>query len=117
MAPAMARRALDDLAHGLTTEERATLDLLVSELVTNAVLHAGVAEGEAGMTLHVLLDSEGIRVEVRDRGRGFEKSAPVPRPSGRGGYGLLLVERMAARWGVAGPNGAKVWFEIDRAAS
>jgi anti-sigma regulatory factor (Ser/Thr protein kinase) len=116
-APAMARRAVDGLADRLSDQERSTLHLLVSELVTNAVLHAGVTGEGGSVLLHVDVGGRGIRVEVRDQGRGFTKKRPAPRAPGRGGYGLFLVEQMATRWGVHGAPGARVWFELDRAAS
>jgi anti-sigma regulatory factor (Ser/Thr protein kinase) len=116
-APAMARRAVDGLADRLSEQERSTLHLLVSELVTNAVLHAGVADRDSRVLLHVTVAGGAIRVEVRDKGRGFTKQVPQPREEGHGGYGLFLVDKMAARWGVHGERGARVWFELDRAAS
>ncbi|GAA2112357.1 ATP-binding protein [Streptomyces synnematoformans] len=75
-------------------EERAVL--VVSELVTNAVVHARV-RGREVLTRFVRLDG-GVRIEVHDA----SDVRPVPRaPDGSGGFGLLLVEEFADRWGVA----------------
>jgi anti-sigma regulatory factor (Ser/Thr protein kinase) len=111
-APALARRALDErVAHGFGDEQSGTLRLLVTELVTNAILHAG-APGTP-VLLRVEVGPARLRVEVHDRGPGFEKHDPKPRGS-RGGYGLFLVERMSSRWGVHRNEGTYVWFELDR---
>ena len=84
--------------------------LLVSELVTNAVLHA-----RTELTLVLRMTSRGVRVEVRDSNpaspvvRHYEEEAMT-------GRGLALVEQLAERWGVE-PNGSgkAVWFELDGA--
>jgi anti-sigma regulatory factor (Ser/Thr protein kinase) len=111
-APALARRALDErIDHGFDDEQTGTLLLLVSELVTNAILHAG-APGTP-VLLRVEAGPAHLRVEVHDRGPGFEMHTPKPRGS-RGGYGLFLVERMASRWGVHRNANTYVWFELDR---
>jgi anti-sigma regulatory factor (Ser/Thr protein kinase) len=108
-APALARRALDErLDHGFDDEQSGTLLLLVSELVTNAILHAG-----APVLLRVEAGPARLRVEVHDRGPGFERHTPKPRGS-RGGYGLFLVEHMSSRWGVHRNASTYVWFELDR---
>ncbi|MGV9938832.1 ATP-binding protein [Streptomyces sp. NPDC003401] len=93
-----------------------TLILLVSELVTNAVVHTGcpavlrlsLPDAEAGRTT--------VRLEVAD-GSG---RAPVPRCAGdeaTGGRGLALVDGLADRWGwsVEG-HGKRIWCELDRCA-
>ena len=112
-APAMARRAVAErVNHRVEDEQRGTLLLLVTELVTNAVLHAG-APGSP-VLLRVKVAPAFLRVEVHDRGPGFELHTPKPRGSS-GGYGLFLVERMSDRWGVQRNETTYVWFELDRA--
>jgi anti-sigma regulatory factor (Ser/Thr protein kinase) len=85
--------------------------LLTSELVTNAVVHAGTA-----LRLAVSYDWPELVVEVSD---GSE--LPVTEPGRRsspvapdvGGRGLLLVEFLAARWGVRRETSGKtVWFAL-----
>jgi anti-sigma regulatory factor (Ser/Thr protein kinase) len=111
-APALARRAVEErVDHGYDDEQTGTLLLLVTELVTNAVLHAG-APGSP-VLLRVTVDPAQLRVEVHDRGPGFEMHKPKPRGSS-GGYGLFLVERMSDRWGVNREGDTYVWFELDR---
>jgi anti-sigma regulatory factor (Ser/Thr protein kinase) len=111
-APALARRAVEErVDHGYDDEQAGTLLLLVTELVTNAVLHAG-APGSP-VLLRVTVAPQHLRVEVHDRGPGFEMHKPKPRGSS-GGYGLFLVERMSDRWGVNREGDTYVWFELDR---
>jgi anti-sigma regulatory factor (Ser/Thr protein kinase) len=114
-APAMARRAVDErVDHGCDEEQTGTLMLLVTELVTNAVLHAG-APGTP-VLLRVQVAPARLRVEVHDRGPGFQMHTPKPRGS-HGGYGLFLVERMSDRWGVHRNETTYVWFELDRSGN
>jgi anti-sigma regulatory factor (Ser/Thr protein kinase) len=94
--------------------DRSALDdirLLVSELVTNSVRHSG-APG-ARVALDVESRGESVRVEVSDGGRGFEPRAREKAHDEVGGWGLHLVERIAARWGVQTGRRTRVWFEID----
>ena len=108
-APAAARGALDQIAHALTAERLRDVRLLVSELVTNSVRHA---EG-AAVRLIVSVAGGVLRVEVHDPGRGFELKAPPEDPLRASGWGLVLVEELADRWGVDGTPRTRVWFEMD----
>jgi two-component sensor histidine kinase len=113
-APAAARVALGRIP-GLDRDSRETLALLVSELVTNSVVHGGLA-ANSRVTLTVSV-SDAIAVAVSDPGGGFSRRAFGPRREGEGGWGLQLVERLARRWGIdAGPP-TMVWFELERAAA
>lgn len=93
---------------GFSPSTVAALTLLVSEVVTNAVLHPD-APGTVG--LRVQMNHERVRVEVSDPGDGF---TPKPRDPDRfeGGLGLYLVQRAAARWGVVQEPNTTVWFEL-----
>lgn len=86
----------------------ADTELVVSELVTNAVLHAGTAG-----RLRLRLVEGRVRVEVLDEGGGEPREQPVDllRPGGRG---LLIVGEVAAGWGVehVDGDGKVVWAEI-----
>jgi anti-sigma regulatory factor (Ser/Thr protein kinase) len=99
----MAREGIDpDLNH--------TVCLLTSEVVTNAVVHAGL-KGEDKIVLAARMAPEFVRVEVRDPGSGFD---PDVRHDASG-YGLRMVDMLASRWGVdRDEKGCRVWFEVDR---
>lgn len=86
--------------------------LLTSELVTNAVRHAGL-DDQNEIEVTVSVNSRILRITVRDRGPGFDPEAVVPR-SDEGGWGLDLLRRLSSRWSVdRGSAGTDVWFEID----
>ncbi len=81
--------------------------LLTSELVTNALLHART---QVAMT--IVVNPPRVRVEVCDDDSQLPemREAAGEETSGRG---LLLVEMLAAAWGVRGRDGGKcVWFEV-----
>jgi len=85
--------------------------LLVSELVTNSVLHAQMSDEES-IELHVHVDRGRVRVDVTDAGPGFEPSEPEPSRNMESGWGLTLLRRLAERWGVRRNHKTTVWFEI-----
>jgi anti-sigma regulatory factor (Ser/Thr protein kinase) len=110
-APAAARALLADLLDERLDElDLFDVSVLVSELVTNAVRHAGADERQT-VLVHVAIAPGVVRVEVCDRGPGFTApEVPRPRPQG-GGNGLVLLARMSSDWGVAEHGGTCVWFE------
>ncbi|MER7622216.1 MULTISPECIES: ATP-binding protein [Streptomyces] len=86
--------------------------LLVSEIVTNACLHAG------GPEELVLRHAHGVlRVEVSDRSPEPPRRQAPRSPALPGGHGLILLDRLAGDWGTeARPNGGVgkvVWLEIS----
>lgn len=95
--------ALPHLAQ--TTRER--IELMVSELTTNAVKHA-----DSPFNVTVVTDVDRVRVEVNDEG----EKAPVPRhpaPTDASGRGLVIVQALADEWGVDVHDGDKtVWFSL-----
>jgi anti-sigma regulatory factor (Ser/Thr protein kinase) len=112
-AAAAARLALDGLASRVPARRMRDLRLLVSELVTNAVRHAGLTRDEH-IRLLVDIGDQLVHVEVHDPGRGFVPTAPSPDPARASGWGLYLVDELADRWGVDGVGrGTRVWFELD----
>jgi anti-sigma regulatory factor (Ser/Thr protein kinase) len=117
-APSLARAAIMGFSDGreIPPAKLATLTLLVSEIVTNAVIHSGAAPHSEILLCARLLDQSAVRVEVIDRGGGF---TPVPRDPNRpgGGYGLYLVDKEAERWGVDREGGTRVWFELATTTS
>jgi serine/threonine-protein kinase RsbW len=111
-AAAAARRALGGLSWKLDPTVMEDVQLLVSELVTNAVRHAH-ADATHDIELLVRTMDRSLRVEVADGGPGF-RYRPRDRHSDEpGGWGLYLVEQLARSWGVdANGEGARVWFEL-----
>ena len=108
-----ARHALDQLADLLPPEKLEDVRLVVSELVTNSILHAGLSSDEQ-ISLTVWVSASSVRGRVCDAGPGFEvPSKPCPRPDLKGGWGLPIVETISDRWGVERNKHACVWFEID----
>lgn len=107
-AAAMARRFVSASLPDLDASHVAdTAVLLASELVTNALLH-----GKASISIEVLGVTNGVRVAVTDEHPGLPALRPPSREDEHG-RGLLLVEKLAARWGVdAHPPGKSVWFEL-----
>ena len=113
-SPAVARRFVEQSGcreHGLDVLDDALL--LISELVTNSVLHGGPP-----IVLAVDCDGTGLHVRVRDGG----PTMPVPRVAGdtaESGRGMSLVDLLSSTWGVVpvadahGP-GKEVWFELRR---
>ena len=112
--PARARELVRDL--GLDDKTHATVALIVSELVTNAVIHGEGGEGEA---LYVALRREGPRVrgEVCDQGQGFRWEPHEPDLEQPGGLGLVVVDQIAERWGITGNGASCVWFECSDCAA
>ena len=84
--------------------------LLVSELATNALRHAGT---EFEVEVHTT--PTGIRVAVSDDDPAHPREPRVRAgPDAEGGRGMAIVAELADRWGVAGdPLGKTVWFELD----
>ena len=113
-APREARHALDRLAGDLSVNLLENVRLLVSELVTNCIRHAGL-DPQGSIELRVTASESVIRVEVSDPGGGFEPAPVSLSLYSTSGWGLYLVERIADRWGVSVENGTKVWFEITAA--
>lgn len=112
-APGIARAAITGMCRDLELAGQAcqTLVLLVSEVVSNAVLHSsGPSDASISLTADARVDA--VRVTVTDDGEGF---VPGPRDPERveGGYGLYLVEKAASRWAVVPGAPTRVWFEID----
>ncbi|MFF9495610.1 ATP-binding protein [Streptomyces flaveolus] len=100
-----------------TADQRAAAEdvlLVVSELVTNACLHA-----EGPDELSITCDKKVIRLEVSDRGAG-QPAPRTPHRAGRpGGHGMFIVQRLCLDWGVVrtpGVAGKRVWAELGAPA-
>lgn len=90
-------------------EQLDVVTLLVSEVVTNAIVHAGTEfEVSVGLT------ADAVRIEVTDK----QSVLPTPRDAAdedTSGRGLALLDALSSAWGVeTRPGGKVVWFEVPR---
>lgn len=89
------------------------LQLLISEVVTNAVVHGG-AGGTAPIEVKLALVGRCVAVEVTNTGPPFGYTPGLPADTELGGRGLALVDALAERWGTTHEDGrTTVWFELD----
>jgi anti-sigma regulatory factor (Ser/Thr protein kinase) len=111
---ARARDGLDALRGSVADGTLEDVRLLISEIVTNSVRHAGLGPTDR-VAVRVIAEPGRVRAEVVDTGKGFEAPPHGPTTGASSGWGLFLVERVANRWGVERRDGrTRVWFEIDR---
>jgi anti-sigma regulatory factor (Ser/Thr protein kinase) len=89
--------------------DRHVVELLTTELVTNALLHA-----RTEFSVSLVIDGSLVRVEVEDA-----STTIPPRPAGTppldavSGRRLFLVSTLAGRWGVVPhQTGKRIWFEV-----
>lgn len=104
------RRLQDSLDTPLVTD----LELLVSEVVTNAVRYGG-GGGADDIGVRVEVTDDGVSVCISDTGTGFSPARqPKPRfTRGAGGFGLFLLDQLSTRWGIERhEHGFRVWFRL-----
>jgi anti-sigma regulatory factor (Ser/Thr protein kinase) len=113
-APAIARAAVTELCreHSIDGPVRQNVVLLVSEVVSNAVLHSS-GPHDAPIRLTASIGEGAVRITVTDAGEGFTPGERDPTRRD-GGYGLFLLQKAATRWGVDPQGPTNVWFEIAR---
>lgn len=98
----------EELRRGPVSEDTMfRAQLLATELVTNAVRHAG-----SGVELTVALDEGRVRIQARD-GSSAKPASPPADPETRH-RGLFLLEDLSEEWGVEleGHTGKIVWCEV-----
>ena len=116
-AAAIARQFVEDNRDHIRPDLIEDAQVLVTEVVTNAVLH-----GEPQITLLVRVDRPSIGVAVADAGDNLPVEAQgAPPPSQPSGRGMMIVDTLASAWGVI-PNpdqspGKTVWFELHPPSS
>lgn len=110
-----ARGSLDALRGRLSESALDDARLMVSELVTNSLRHAG----RSNRIIELLADIEGstLKVQVRDQGKGFRPQPRTLDASADSGWGLFLVAELADRWGATADGATCVWFELALEAS
>lgn len=106
-----ARRFVVDKLGRLPAEMVDTVRLLVSELVTNAVMYAGT-----DFTVELDQSTSSLVVSVTDSGTGTPEVRDLPDPADLHGRGLRIVLGLADDWGVIPGDagiGKVVWFELN----
>jgi anti-sigma regulatory factor (Ser/Thr protein kinase) len=111
-AVAEARRWVAAVASGrLAPEQEANLQLVMSEVVTNALVHGSPGDR---IDLAVTAKEQFLCVQVYDDGPGLAPRPRATEPDDHGGFGLFFVEQLTRRWGVTRENRrTRVWFELD----
>ena len=106
-APRHAREAVAALRDELGARTHDDLRLIVSELVTNAVVHGP----NHPIRVRVELGEDGVvRGEIEDEGSGTVRLRAAGIHAG-GGHGLGIVDALSDSWGVRGES-TRVWFEL-----
>ena len=96
---------LSECAIGNTVRDDA--QLVVSELVTNALMH-----GDGSLVLRASIMGDTVQISVTDSGDELPEVLPLD-PSRIGGLGLIVVDRLASDWGVSPfPGGKTVWAAL-----
>ncbi len=109
-AASVARGLLQTLGNDLHHDVVERAQLLVTEVVTNSVVHGSTKE-----PIRVSMEAgpETLHVRVSDCGPSFEPEVHLPDGGSESGWGLFLVDALADRWGVHSDGDVTVWFEVD----
>jgi anti-sigma regulatory factor (Ser/Thr protein kinase) len=113
MAPSAVRHALADRSD--SRWEIGDVMLVASELVANAVLHSG-CEPDDLLSVELRLRPDAVLFSVSDPHRTTQVAEPAPDDRLNGGFGLRVVEQLAARWGTERERNGRyrVWVEVAR---
>ncbi|MCA1840603.1 MAG: ATP-binding protein [Actinobacteria bacterium] len=111
-APKAARLEVEKFSDMMDVDILNDVKLLISELVTNSFKYSA-PPADAHITVHLNIEPTVIRCEVIDPGPGFSPAARDIALAEPGGWGLSLLDRLSARWGLVQGRGMKVWFELD----
>ena len=116
-APAAARRVLDGFRGEFEEDVIERSALVVTEVVTNSVTHAGLAATQL-IDVNIQELPGCLRVEVTDEGTApFDPVVRLPYPGQLGGRGFWMVDQLSDRWGVDFASSTRVWCEFDRGGS
>jgi serine/threonine-protein kinase RsbW len=102
------------LAGRAAERELGDAELVLTELLTNSVRHAGLAAGDI-VRVRVTEDGEVLHLEVEDDGRAGVPRRREPHPID-GGIGLNLVDTLALHWGIEHDGVTKVWADLPLTA-
>jgi anti-sigma regulatory factor (Ser/Thr protein kinase) len=92
---------------------RSDVALIVSELVTNSVIHANVGHDQA-LCLQLTPLGDRLRIAVTDPGSELEPGLLPHDPAAPGGFGLRVVDQVSSAWGIVREvSGAtRVWCDV-----
>jgi anti-sigma regulatory factor (Ser/Thr protein kinase) len=110
----VARRHLvsDLIEAGVCASAVTDAALVISELLSNALRHAGPLPG-SGLRVAWDLDADSVRISVSDGGGPSRPAFGEPTPTTTGGRGLRIVARLSRRWGtLCDDEGTTVWAEV-----
>jgi serine/threonine-protein kinase RsbW len=115
--PDAARRArqavLSHFGHELGTREQDDVELLISELVSNSVRHAGVGSDQR-LAIAIRRVADRLHLAVIDHGSASTPHVVQRDAQQPGGLGLFVVEQLSSSWGVQreGDGSTRVWCEL-----
>ena len=116
-APRAAREAVGHwLGDRVGAFARDDVLLVISELVTNSVRHAGTAPDDV-IRVRLGVWNGRLHLAVEDSGRNGDVARRPPSPGLAGGLGLNIVDQLTLRWGVSRRRGTRVWAEMARTAA
>jgi serine/threonine-protein kinase RsbW len=112
-APRHARSVMSSHLREMDRTVAGDAELIVSELVTNSVRHAGVGSDQQ-VTVDLMMLNEHLRITVTDPGCHLEPRLIAEDLDGLGGHGLRLVEQLSAAWGVGrdAVGATQVWCDL-----
>jgi len=115
-APAAARTLLLSFCLGRSLDARMLSDaqLVLSEVVTNAVVHGSRAHNGGGIVVRIRLDAATLRLEVQNAGITGTIAANGSNGNADSGFGLDLVTMLSTTWGVRRQADTCVWVEMGR---
>ena len=112
--PAARRLACDFAVEYLDAKQFKSFELVVTEVVSNAIRHGGTPGDRISMAI---TPKDGFMcVQVTDSGPGLVPKPGALEADDEGGFGLFIVEHLTRRWGVTRENSeTRVWFEPNYA--
>jgi diguanylate cyclase (GGDEF)-like protein/PAS domain S-box-containing protein len=108
-APGEARDVIERFAAALPFDVRERAQLLISEIVTNAVLHAPAPT----VDIEAWILRGSLDVVVWDGGPGFDATPRVVGHDDGSGWGLIFVDMLSEAWATGGPGSPWVWFHLE----
>ncbi len=112
-APGCARRLAGPYLTQIDRAVASDAELILSELVSNSVRHAGVGSDEM-VTVDLVVLDEHLRITVSDPGGALEPRLLTETADGLGGHGLRLVRQLSVAWGVGrdAVGATQVWCDL-----